>query len=58
MDNILAAEVVTAKGQIVWASKEENEDLFWCIRGAGNKFGVVTKVCYTPLHMPLLKKIN
>lgn len=58
MDNILAAEVVTAKGQIVWASKEENEDLFWCIRGAGNKFGVVTKVCYTSLHMPLLKKIN
>lgn len=45
VDNILAAEVVTAKGQIVWASKEENEDLFWCIRGAGNKFGVVTKVC-------------
>lgn len=44
VDNILAAEVVTSKGQIVWASKEENEDLFWCIRGAGNKFGVVTKV--------------
>lgn len=44
VDNIIAAEVVTAKGQVVWASKEENEDLFWCIRGAGNKFGVVTKV--------------
>ncbi|KAI9495333.1 hypothetical protein BDB00DRAFT_786414 [Zychaea mexicana] len=44
VDNIVAAEVVTAKGQIVWASKDENPDLFWCIRGAGNKFGVVTKV--------------
>ncbi|KAI7887021.1 FAD-binding domain-containing protein [Lichtheimia hyalospora FSU 10163] len=43
VDNILAVEVVTSKGQVVWASKEENEDLFWCIRGAGNKFGVVTK---------------
>ncbi|KAI7855161.1 hypothetical protein BDC45DRAFT_439630 [Circinella umbellata] len=43
VDNIVAAEVVTAKGQIVWASKDENPDLYWCIRGAGNKFGVVTK---------------
>ncbi|KAI8150130.1 hypothetical protein BJV82DRAFT_10607 [Fennellomyces sp. T-0311] len=43
VDNIVAAEVVTAKGQILWASKDENPDLFWCIRGAGNKFGVVTK---------------
>ncbi|KAI9318697.1 hypothetical protein BX666DRAFT_1855884 [Dichotomocladium elegans] len=43
VDNIVAAEVVTAKGQIVWANEEENKDLFWAIRGAGNKFGVVTK---------------
>ena len=44
VDNIVAAEVVTAKGQIVWASKDENSDLYWCIRGAGSKFGVITKV--------------
>ncbi|KAI9032721.1 hypothetical protein CLU79DRAFT_727624 [Phycomyces nitens] len=43
VDNIEAAEVVTANGEIVWASKDSNPDLFWAIRGAGNRFGVVTK---------------
>ncbi|KAG0169897.1 hypothetical protein DFQ28_002823 [Apophysomyces sp. BC1034] len=43
VDNIVAAEVVTANGQVLWASKEDNQELFWAIRGAGNRFGVVTK---------------
>jgi len=43
-DSVVAAEVVTAKGEIITASKDENKDLFWAIRGGGGgNFGVVTR---------------
>ncbi len=45
-DNVLSAEVVTAGGQTLTASPEQNEDLFWGLRGAGANLGVVTSFEY------------
>jgi FAD/FMN-containing dehydrogenase len=41
-DNVRSAEVVTATGDVVVASPDQNEDLYWGIRGGGGNFGVVT----------------
>jgi len=46
IDNILAVDIVTADGQIRTASKSENADLFWGIRGGGGNFGIITSFVY------------
>lgn len=42
VDNLLSADVVTAHGDLIQVSQNENEDLFWGIRGGGGNFGIVT----------------
>jgi FAD binding domain/Berberine and berberine like len=45
-DNLISADVATADGQLLRTSAQENEDLFWSIRGGGGNFGVVTSLEY------------
>ena len=46
VDNLEEVEIVTADGEIRTASRHENADLFWAIRGAGANFGVVTRFTF------------
>jgi FAD/FMN-containing dehydrogenase len=52
IDNILAVDMVLADGSFVTASDQENEDLFWAIRGGGGNFGIVTSFLFRahPVH--------
>ena len=43
IDNLLAAEIVTADGQVRVVDAASDPDLFWAIRGGGGNFGVVTR---------------
>ncbi|HEX2625695.1 MAG TPA: FAD-dependent oxidoreductase, partial [Candidatus Limnocylindrales bacterium] len=52
IDNVLAADVVTADGQLLRADASTNPDLFWAIRGGGGNFGVVVRVQYRLAELP------
>src|SRR5687768_3723910 len=46
IDNVLAAEIVTADGELLRVDAERYPDLFWAIRGGGGNFGVVSRFRY------------
>lgn len=52
IDNLLAAEVVTADGQIRHVDEQTHPDLFWAIRGGGGNFGVVTRFKFQLHEVP------
>ena len=43
IDQLVSVDLVTADGELVKASEDENPDLFWGVRGGGGNFGIVTE---------------
>ena len=52
IDNLLAAELVTADGQVLQVDDEHHPELFWAIRGGGGNFGVATRFQYRLHELP------
>lgn len=46
VDSVVSIEIVTADGRVVTASEDENAELFWGLRGAGQNLGVATAFTY------------
>jgi FAD/FMN-containing dehydrogenase len=53
-NSVLAAEVVTADGELVRADREHEPDLFWALRGGGGNFGAVTALEFELYPVPEL----
>ncbi len=53
-NSVLAAEVVTADGQLVRADRESEPELFWALRGGGGSFGAVTALEFEVYPLPNL----
>ena len=52
IDNLLEVTMVLADGRIAKASKTENPDLFWAVRGAGHSFGVTVEFTFQAYDQP------
>ncbi len=54
IDDLVAAEVVTADGQLLRVDAEHHPDLFWAIRGGGGNFGVATRFRFRLHEVPTI----
>ena len=52
IDNLLAAELVTADGRVLEVDDQRHPDLFWAVRGGGGNFGVATRLQYRLHELP------
>jgi FAD/FMN-containing dehydrogenase len=52
VDNLLAAELVTADGRVLQVDDQHHPDLFWAVRGGGGNFGVATRFRYRLHELP------
>jgi FAD/FMN-containing dehydrogenase len=52
IDNLLAADLVTADGRLLRVDEQTHPDLFWAIRGGGGNFGVATRFQYRLQEVP------
>jgi FAD/FMN-containing dehydrogenase len=52
IDDLLAAEVVTADGRTILTDADHEPDLFWAIRGGGGNFGVITRFRFRLHEVP------
>ena len=50
-DNLISAELIVANGKLLRVSADENEDLFWAIRGGGGNYGIATSFEYRLHHI-------
>jgi FAD/FMN-containing dehydrogenase len=52
IDDLLAADVVTADGELLRVDSERHPDLFWALRGGGGNFGVATRLKFRLRDVP------
>ena len=52
IDNVVAADIVTAEGELLRVDADTNPDLFWAVRGGGGNFGVVTRFQFRLADLP------
>jgi FAD/FMN-containing dehydrogenase len=52
IDNLLSVDLVLADGSFATADADQNNDLFWAVRGGGGNFGVATSFTFRthPVH--------
>lgn len=56
-DNLIAVELVTADGDTVHASADENQELFWALHGGGGNFGVATAITLQLHALPAMSMV-